>query len=247
MKDFFTTEKIKEILFNAQEYGINTMQLHGDSFMMRIAREFQNEGGKLNWIAETASEYKSHVGNVNRIVENGANAIYHHCSMTDSLYKEKKFEELKYRLKIMRDTDKPVGLGTHIPQVIEHAEENEWDIDFYVASLYNISKMERVSISIMGEANEGEPFHDEDREYMYNAIQNTKKPCLIFKVLGDGRKCGSKKCIRNNFEEAFKNIKSSDAVIVGVFPKEKNQLKENVKIVKSIIQNQSNNKNSSNQ
>ena len=234
MKNFYTTEKIKETLFRAEECGINTMQLRGDSFMFRMIREFKNDGGKLKWIAETASEYKSHVGNVNQIVENGADAIYHHPTMTDSLFKEKKIEELKYRLEVIRDTEKPVGLGTHIPEVIEYVEEYDWDIDFYVASVYNISKIERVSVSVLGETNEGEPFHDEDRKRMYKTIQATDKPCLAFKILGDGRKCDTVEDIKNAFQEAFKNIKEKDAIIVGVFPRNKDQIKENVEIVKSI-------------
>ncbi len=236
MKDYFTTEKIKETLFHAQECGINAMQLRGDTHMLRVIREFRNEGGNLYWIAETASEYLSHVGNVNQIVKSGADAIYHHPSRTDNLFKEKKYEELKNRLKIIRESGKLVGLGTHIPEVITHAEEYNWDVDFYVASVYNISKIDRVSMAILGEINQGEPFDDEDRPRMYKAVQNTDKPCLLFKILGDGRRCNSKEEIRKAFSEAYQNIKPTDALIVGVFPQDKDQVCENIELVESILE-----------
>ena len=31
----------------------------------------------------------------------------------------------------------PVGLGSHRPQHIEICEREEWDIDFYMACMYN--------------------------------------------------------------------------------------------------------------
>ena len=50
MEDYFTTQKIKDMLFRCQEYGINTMQMRGDKHIMRLLREFRLEGGNMNWI-----------------------------------------------------------------------------------------------------------------------------------------------------------------------------------------------------
>ena len=31
-----------------------------------------------------------------------------------------------------------VGLATHIPEVMAYAQDHDWDVDFYLASLYNL-------------------------------------------------------------------------------------------------------------
>jgi hypothetical protein len=74
-----------------------------------------------------------------------------------------------------------------MPAVIEYAEEHRWDIDFYMACVYNISRIDRVSSSITGKANAEEPFFEGDIPIMYKAIRSVDKPCLVFKILGAAR------------------------------------------------------------
>lgn len=235
MLNFFTMENIKKTLFRAEECGINTFQVRGDNFIFRVVREYWNDGGKMQWIAQTASELSSFEGNINQIVKNKAMAIYLHGTATDSLYKGGHIDEIVRRLKIIRATGKPVGLCTHMPEIIEYSEENNWDVDFYLACVHNLSKIDRISSAITGHMNEGEPFDDEDRPIMYKTIRSTSKPCLAFKILGAGRKCQSTETVKAAFKEAFDNIKPTDGVIVGMFPKEKDQVYENCKIVEEIL------------
>src|SRR5665647_457568 len=70
MEDYFTAENVKKALFRCEECGINAMQVRGDKHIFRILREYYNEGGTLQWIAQTASEYLSFEGNINQIVKN---------------------------------------------------------------------------------------------------------------------------------------------------------------------------------
>ena len=51
--------------------------------------------------------------------------IYHHGSVTDNLFKACKYDELKDRLRIIRDHGMPVGLGTHMPEVVRYAQEHD--------------------------------------------------------------------------------------------------------------------------
>ena len=227
MRDYFTTARIKETLHRCEEFGINTMQMRGDSHIMRIVREYRAEGGTMKWIAQTASEFLSYEGNVRQIAAAGADAIYHHGTKTDSLFKEGKYEELRERLAVLRDTGLPVGLATHMPQVIEYAEEHNWDIDFYMGCVYNISRRDRVSSAITGIANSDEPFFEEDIPVMYDRIRRTDKPCLAFKILGATRRCQSQETVRAAFLEAFREIKETDGVIVGMYPKDIDQVRLN--------------------
>ena len=224
MMDFFTCDKIKETLFRCMECGINTAQLRGDKHIIRMLREFRAEGGSLHWIGQTIPESFSIEANIRQMADEGAIAIYHHGTMTDALFKEGSCNEIVRRLELIRKTGLPVGLGTHMPQVIEYAEDRHWDIDFYMACVYNISRIDRASSAITGNANEDEPFFEEDIPIMYQAIRSTNKPCIAFKILGATRRCQSQETVKAAFLEAYQNIKAIDAVDVGVYPKEIDQV-----------------------
>jgi hypothetical protein len=218
MKNYFTTEKIKETLRECESQGINTIQARGDAHIMRMLNEYWNENGKLQWIAQTASELASTPNNVRQIASCGAIACYHHGSMTDALFMEGKLDSVKEVLSVIRDTGMAVGLGTHNPEVIRYAEDNNFDVDFYMMAFYNLSKR-------------GEVYIPEDREAACKIIQQVDKVFLAFKIMAAGR---------NNPEEAFRytyeNIKSTDAVVVGIFTKNHtDQVKENVTLARRFI------------
>ena len=235
MESYFTVANIKKALFRSEECGINTMQVRGDRHIFRLIQEYRGEGGKLQWIAQTASEVQPYEGNIRQIVKYDPIAIYHHGTLTDSLFKAGKYDELQQRLQVIRDSEKLVGLGTHMPEVIAFAEEQQWDLDFYMACVHNISKINRISSAITGVSNVDEPFDDEDRALMYQTIRATKKPCLAFKILAAGRKCDAPKTVHTAFNEAFTNIKPIDAVVVGMYPKKQDQVYENTKWVSEIL------------
>ena len=213
MRDYFTTETIKATLRRCEECGINTAQLRADRHIMRILREYRLQGGNLNWIAQTAPEFASFEGNVQQIVQMGAIAIYFHGSTVDRLFRAGNIAEIERCLKILRDTGKVVGLATHMPEVIEYSETHGWDVDFYMACVYNISKVER------DEPYDREPFFESDIPLMYKAIRSTEKPCLAFKILGATRRCATQEMVKAAFEEAYREIKPIDGVVVGVYPK----------------------------
>jgi len=102
--------------------------------------------------------------------------------------------------------------------------------------VYNISKVDRVSSEITGVANTGERYEAEDPPLMYEFIRSTEKPCLAFKILAASRRCGTPESVREAFAEAFANIKPSDAVVVGMFQRDSDQIAENAEIVKEILQ-----------
>ena len=235
MEDYYTGENIKKALFRAEQCGINTVNLRGDKHVFRILREYRNEGGSLQWLAQTAPEMLSFKGNIDQIMKYKPAAVYLQGTVTDNLFKEKNYNEIKERLKIIRDTGVAVGLCTHMPQVVEYAEEHNLDADYYMTCLYNLSRIERVSASISGKINSGEPFYEEDRALMYKIIKSVTKQCHVFKILGAGRRCGTQSQVREAFKETFENIKDIDVVVVGMFQKYMDQIEINSGIVKSLI------------
>jgi len=234
MMDYFTTENIKRTLRDCLAHGINAMQLRTDKHIMRIIRELSAEGYRPHWIAQTAPEI-IYEANINSIPAYDPVAIYHHGGAADNLFKEKKYDELKRRLSLIRDTGKAVGLGTHMPEVIAYSEEHGWDVDFYMACVYNLSIGYTESSAITGKANQGERFEDVDKPPMYAAIRACEKPCLAFKILGATRNCHTREAVEAAYREAFINIKPTDAVVVGMFPKYSDQVRENCDIVRKLL------------
>ena len=152
MTEFFTAERVVETLHRCEASGINTFQGRGDFHRVMYWLElFRREGGQLHWIGQTASEMHDVYQNIRVIAAMGAVGIYHHGTVTDALWKEGRQDEVLNRLKAIRDTGLQVGLGTHMPEVIEYAEEHDWDVDFYMACFYNISRIERESALAGGE------------------------------------------------------------------------------------------------
>lgn len=235
MEDYFTAENVKKMLFRCEENGINALQMRGDKHIMRLIREYRQEGGRMSWIAQTASEMGSFAAKVRQIVSYQPAAIYHHGTATDNLFLKGQTQELIERLKIIRETGLAVGLCTHMPRVVEFAEEQRLDVDFYMCCVYNISVPERRQKAEM--VGSEEPlFVDEDVPIMYETIRSVEKPCLAFKILGATRRCQSQETVRAAFDEAYSSIKPTDAVIVGMYPKTIDQVGLNCQYAKEAIE-----------
>jgi len=235
MQDYHTTANIKLTFDECVRNGINTVQARADRHIMRILNEYRNEGKSIQWIAQNASEMSDLTANLGQIVSNGAIAVFYHGTQTDNLWHTgiSGIRKVEDDLKRLRDTGLFTGLGTHIPEVINHAESHGWDIDFYMASFYNLAKKPKHVQATSGFKEEH--FNDEDTETMLKMVRQTAKQCLVFKILGAGRKTNSSEEIRDRFSHAFKNIKANDCVVVGMYQKYKNQVAENSRIVEEIL------------
>lgn len=233
MLDYFTTDRIKETLFECERHGITATLSRGDRHIIRTMREYWNDGGKLQWICQIASELADLKGHIRQVAASGASAIYHHGTRTDNLWHQGRIEEAHDLLKEMRETGKVVGFGSHIPEVIEYVEERGWDVDFYVCSVYNLNKAIRQSQVTVVERNV-EHFDDADRDRMFKTIRAIPKPVLAIKILAAGRNCATPEKVRSTFEYTFDNIKPMDGVVVGMFPRDRAQVAENAGIVRDI-------------
>ncbi len=233
MADWYTNERIKEALFEAERHGITAMLSRGDRHILRLIREYRNEGGKLDWICQIASELADLKGHIRQVAAAGAMSIYHHGTRTDNLWHAGRIDEAHELLKAMRDTGVVVGFGSHIPEVIEYVEERGWDLDFYVCSVYNLNRAPRQSQVTTIQRNE-EVFDAADRDRMFRTIRAVPKPVLAIKILGAGRNCTTPEATRAAFQYTFDNIKSTDGVVVGMFTKYGNQIAVNAEIVRSL-------------
>lgn len=241
MLEYFSPARVVEYLHRLQAAGINTIQARGDYHRVLAWLEtFRREGGRLHWIAQTASEMHDVFQNIRILAAAGAVGIYHHGTQTDKFWREGRIDDVRDYLKCMRDAGVQVGLGTHIPDVIEYAEEKGWDIDFYMACFYNISRSPRESALVSSATGDHsgethEEFRTEDPPRMCETIRQTDKMCLAFKILGASRACASQESVAEAFRFAFENIKPKDAVVVGMFPKYADQISLNVQHTRSAL------------
>ncbi|MBN1349283.1 hypothetical protein JXJ21_07730 [candidate division KSB1 bacterium] len=239
MADFYIAEKVVEVLQRCEEAGINTVQARGDYHrILHWLELYRRKGGNMHWIAQTASEMSDVFQNIRIIAAADAIGIYHHGSQTDTLWQQGKIDKVQDYLKCMRDCGVQVGLGTHIPEVICYSEDHDWDVDFYMACFYNISRQPRESNLVKGTFQlQEEEFRDDDAVQMCRIIRQTPKTCLAFKILAANRKCATQQSVQNAFRFAFDNIKNNDAVVVGMFPKTIDQISLNVSYARKALQN----------
>jgi hypothetical protein len=135
-----------------------------------------------------------------------------------------------------RDLGVLVGVGTHKPEVIDLVESQGWDIDFYAGCVYNRTRTaEEWKRALNGELMEmpREIYMQSDPARMYKVMRQTPKTCFAFKILAAGRIADDG--VEQAFRTAFASIKTHDGVYVGVFPRSKDEIKENAEIVHRIL------------
>jgi hypothetical protein len=146
----------------------------------------------------------------------GPLAIGHHGGRTDERFRNGEKDKIKDFLKAVRDAGVMVGLSTHNPAVVVSRTPEEARAEF-------------------GESPIGETFMEKDPERMNRMIRQTKKPCLAFKLFGAGRASGSPEEVERAFRFALGGIKPTDAVIVGMYPRFRDEVRENTELVRRIL------------
>lgn len=238
MMDFYTSEEIKKAWDVAQDNGINAFCARGDRHMLRLLREYYNEGRMKNFLhlAQTAPEFLSFEANLSMIITNKPKpvCIYHHGGQLDNLLMDGKKQIVKDHLKMIRDTGCITGMASHQPEFIAMAEDENWDIDLYFTCFYNLTGRGKKGLTAI-KGSEGEVFDPEDPEKMCRVIRQVKKSCVAYKIFGAGRLCSNKNQVEKAIRFALENIKENDFILIGVFQKTKNQIKENVEIINKIL------------
>ena len=226
MAAYFTPENVLKLYHRAEGLGVRTFLIRGDYRMLNLVELYRREGGSMNVIGQTASEMHDIFANIRVMAAAGVSAIYHHGTQTDKFWQAGRIDDCLDYLACMRDTGVAVGLATHIPEVIEYAEGHSWDVDFYMACLYNISRVPRESLLVSGDtgAYANETYLPEDRVKMLTTVRDLSRPVLVFKILAAGRLCDLQESVQEAFTDAYGSIRPTDGVIVGLFPKHFDQV-----------------------
>ena len=110
--------------------------------------------------------------------------------MVDKAWQTGDMESVQEWCKQVRQLGVLVGVGTHKPEIIEYVEEKGWDVDFYAGCVYNRRRTPQELRKLLGgELPEmaNEVYLQDDPPRMYRVFQQTKKPCIAFKIMAAGR------------------------------------------------------------
>jgi hypothetical protein len=234
MVEWSTDEHVGEVLRNCEQNGINTWQFSYNPRGMSALNRYQREGGKLQWILLGGGEMKDNLSLIPGAAKLGPIGIVHHGGVTDQRFRAGEMGKVHDFLKKVQDSGVMAGLSMHNPAVMEYVEERGWAIDFYMTCFYQLTRPKTEIRKMLGEMPLGTVFLEGDAARMCRFVRQTRKTCLAFKILAAGRLAARRQDLEQAFRFAFDNIKPQDCVIVGMYPRFKDEVRENADLVRSI-------------
>lgn len=237
-KEYHTPERVVATLKRAEEAGINGWQNSLTERSLSDLQRYRNEGGTINWFClspgglwydEPDAVFEAAKHDPFGMAPHGG-GVGHRC------LRENRLDHLQNILKRIRDTGALVGLSVHDPKLLHIAEDEAWDIDYYMTGLYNLHGGAEKFREKFGYAALGEIYAREDRDEMCKAIQRTDKPCLVFKVLAAGRTIGSPQQIREEIQFALEHIKPIDPLLLGMYQQFGDQIGQNAQLITELCE-----------
>jgi hypothetical protein len=227
MVRWYTTARIKETLRQAEALGITTFLGRADKHIRRTLMEYWDEGGEIQWLAQTAPEFNSLPGNVAGAIATGAAAVYIHGGQMDYFFAQDQLDIVRDVIQQIQDAGVAAGVAGHTPRVHQWADAH-LDLDFHMCSYYNPTSRAEHAEHVHGAR---ERFDDADRAAMVATIQDLRAPVIHYKVLAAGR---------NDPTAAFafvaQHLRPQDAVCVGVFTKDNpDMLAEDVQLFETAL------------
>lgn len=232
MREYFTDEKTVAFLERCERAGINTHQFSRPERMAPIFRTLRERGSKLQYI----SLYSGGPGKLSAkalVEQTHPIAIVHHGGVSDRLFREGKQNQVLDFVKQAHDAGVSAGVSAHNPNVIKYIADKGWEVDLFMCCFYYVTRPEEetkkmppvVTVPV------GKPFFKSDPATMTEVMRQVDQPCLGFKILAAGRMGFKRETVRKAFAFALKNIKPTDGVIVGMYPRFRDEVRENVDYV----------------
>jgi hypothetical protein len=228
MRRYYTPDQVVKTLRRCEQVGINCWQA---SFAgeLDLHRRYIAEGGRMQLIVIEAG-----ADIIVKAKEAGAIGVAHQGEATDHLFKSGQLDKVHEFLKQVRQAGMLVGVSTHMPAVVDAIESKGWDVDYYMTCVYERNRsaeelkklLDHVPIPV------SEVYLTEDPPRMFQAIRNTKRPCLAFKILAAGRCSWHREGVERAFRQTFQSIKPTDAVIVGIYNEFSDEPAENAELVR---------------
>jgi hypothetical protein len=248
MLEWFTDERVVNLLLDCEKKGINTWQASFNYAMKRQIPRLRDAGGKIQFICLAASWHYDEkwprtpeaildgtVKCAQAAMEHKPIGIAFHGAATDILFRAGKIDLLKTYIDKVHDMGALAGISTHNPVILDTLREKDFPNDFYMTGLHYLTRHPEDWMKEIGTLPLDEGWIASDPPKMVEAVRKVNKPALVYKVLGAGRRCGSEEEKHKAIEWAFKNIKPTDATIIGLYPRYSDQVSETTKMVREIL------------
>jgi hypothetical protein len=229
MREYFTAERTAEFLWQCERAGIDTHQFSSPEKMVGIFRTLRQRGSGMKFICLHAGGAGG--ASIDQVVRDTQPiAIAHHGGVTDRLFRGGKSAEVHDFVKRVHDAGVLAGVSAHNPDCIKRIADEGWKVDFFMTCFYYLTrpKEEVEKMSPVETLGSGYSFFPSDPPIMTKVMQQVDPPCLGFKILGAGRRCRDRQMVEEAFKFAFEHIKPTDGVIVGMYPRDTDQVRENV-------------------
>jgi len=219
MREYFTVERTVEFLLACEQAGINAHQFSGGDKTEPTLRQLRERGSKLLFFGL----HSGREGIKGTIDSTRPIAMVHHGGATDSLFSQGKSREVHDYVKEAHDRGVLAGVSAHNPDCIKRIADEGWEVDFFMTCFYFLTRKpvaEPAAVPRQPETLQiGYRFYRDDPRAMTEVVRQVPKPCFGFKILAAGRMCQSQQEVQEAFRFAFQNIKPSDGVIVGMYPR----------------------------
>lgn len=236
MREWMTHDRRVETVLRAERAGINTWQLHYHNDTMAMVDALRKQGSKIRMFLLSDFELHKDFSLIPATAKRGFIGIAHHGNRTDEAFRERKMDRVREFVLRVKDAGVMAGVSAHNPEALDYIESAGWPVDYYMTCFYRVSRtVEETRAALGGEAPLGEAFLEGDPDRMTRFVRLTKRPCLGFKVLGAGHRARRREHIETAFRYAFSRMKPSDAVIVGMFPRYRDEVSENVEVARAVL------------
>jgi hypothetical protein len=235
LTDWHTPERVLALLRRCEQVGINTWQ---NSYAERTLADldaYRRAGGRMHWLCLGKPDWEEHPERIDAAARRKPIGIAPHGALAERLHRQGRLKVLRGLLRRIRDRGVLVGLSAHNPALIQLAEEQKWDVDYYMCCLYYLTRPREELRKLLGkDLPLGEIYLPSDPPRMFKVIQAVRKPCLVYKVLAAGRRIGTAAEVRQCFETTLRNIKPTDALIVGMYQQLGDQVGEDAALVREL-------------
>lgn len=235
MREYFTPDQTADFLWQCERAGINTHQFSNPDKMVDVFRKLRTRGSKMKLICLLAGGPEK--VSIKQVVKDTRPiAIVHHGGVTDRLFREGKSREVHDFVKRVKDAGVLAGVSAHNPDCIKRVADEGWDVDLFMTCFYYLTRTpeELEKMPPVVTAQIGYSFFASDPSTMTKVVRQVKQPCLVFKILAAGRMCTNNDKVEAAFKFAFENIKPTDGVIVGMYPRHSDQIQQNVQITRKF-------------
>lgn len=246
MKEFnYDSKKLYELYWHLEEAGFDCMFPLADPVYVQILKEYKRDGGKMKFIFQSYSPMLLYPMARQILGLDGVISLYLSGTYTDVRYESGKIDEIKSAIGTLKNAldGLPVGFCSHVPEVIQRAENEEWGADYLVCCLHNLRRGREGEESgfITGKSKMGVNFWMEDRQVMLDVIKNSKLPCIAYKIFAGGNlllsenKAENDEMVKKCYREVYSQIKPNDIAAIGMFTKYTDQIADDMKLYHEVM------------